>query len=920
MLYGRDDERARIGALLDGARDSRSGALIVRGEAGVGKSALLEDARERAADMQVLTVRGVESESELPFAGLHQLVRPSLQLLDRLPRAQADALRGALGLAERSGEDRFLISAACLSLLSEAAERRPVLCLIDDCQWLDTPSADALLFAARRLDAEGIVILFAARSDDVRDFVARGVPDLMLDGLDARAAAALVTRRANGAIAPSVCDVLVEQAGGNALALVELPAALTAVQLTGAEPLPQALPLTHDVRRLLLERVRRLPEPAQQLLLIAAADDLGELALVMRAGEALGLGVEALDAAERSKLISVHGSTVVVRHPLIRSAVYEDATSSERRAVHLALADALTDAGDADRRAWHRAAAAVGPDPTAADELQRTAERARLRSGHAAAATALERAAQLSPDPDSHARRLVAAASSAWRAGQPSRASALVERARPLVADGALRAELDHVRGDIAQRCGSLLEAGALLIAGAEAAARVDTRRALDMLFDAASCGMQSGDYALVVHAGERAATLPRSGDEEERFLADLLVGVGSLWLGTTTSEVPLMLDVLARADAFDKPRLLAGAAMGAGTLGDEAREAELLRRSVALARASGAFDALTLSLLATAMGGMLAGRFAVAAEAAEGLRLAREASLTGVASLHVAILVWLAAARGDDDDECRRSAAEVAESASATRNALAYSIAEWGLALLDLGGGRPDEAVTRLVELRLAPLGTGHPLIALMSAPDLVEAAFRTGREEEARAAFATFEPFAQPAAPAWALALAARCRALLSEADADAAFAEAIRLHAAGNRPFDSARTGLLFGEHLRRRRRRVEARTHLRAALATFERLSAARWAERARSELRASGESARKRDPSARAELTPQELQIASFVAEGLSNKEVAAQLFLSPRTIDAHLRNVFAKLGLTSRTQLARVLRSEAEIAVAVSAS
>jgi DNA-binding NarL/FixJ family response regulator len=488
------------------------------------------------------------------------------------------------------------------------------------------------------------------------------------------------------------------------------------------------------------------------------------------------------------------------------------------------------------------------------------------------------------------------------------------------VSDSRLRAELDHVQGDIAQRCGSLLDAGALLIAGAEAAARLDTRRALDMLFDAASCGMQSGDYTLVVHAGERAAALPRRDDEEERFLADLLVAVGSLWLGTTTSEVPLMLDVLARADSFDKPRLLAGAAMGAGTLGDEAREAELLRRSVTLARASGAFDALTLSLLATAMAGMLAGRFAVAAEAAEGLRLAREASLTGVASLHVAILSWLEAARGHDD-ECRRAAAEVAESAPATRNALAHSIAEWGLALLDLGGRRPDETVARLMDLRAAPLGAGHPLIVLMSAPDLVEATIRAGRAEEAPAAFAAFEPFAQPGAPAWALALAARCRALLSEdTDAGAAFVEALQLHAASNRPFDRARTELLFGEHLRRRRQRVEARTQLRAALTTFERLGAARWAERARSELRASGETARKRDPTTRAELTPQELQIASFVAEGLSNKDVATQLFLSPRTIDAHLRNVFAKLGLTSRTQLVRALRSDQETAVAASTS
>jgi DNA-binding NarL/FixJ family response regulator len=365
------------------------------------------------------------------------------------------------------------------------------------------------------------------------------------------------------------------------------------------------------------------------------------------------------------------------------------------------------------------------------------------------------------------------------------------------------------------------------------------------------------------------------------------------------------MLDVLARADGFDKPRLLAGAAMGAGTLGDEAREAALLNRAVALARTTGAVDALTLSLLAVAVAGVLAGRFSVAPAAAEGLQLAREAGLTGVASLHLAILVWLAGARGDDD-ECRAAAAEMAQS-EATDNALANSIAEWGLALLDLSRGRAEETIARIAALGVVAPGVSHPLVVLTSSPDLVEACARSGRHEQARAAYAVLEGFARSGAPSWALALAARCRALLSQdAEADRAFAQALRLHAEANRPFDRARTQLLFGEHLRRQRQRVEARPHLRAALATFDGLGAAPWAERARSELRASGETARKRDPSTLAQLTPQELQVARFVGRGFSNKEVAAQLFLSPRTIDAHLRSVFAKLEITSRTQLARV--------------
>jgi tetratricopeptide (TPR) repeat protein len=883
VLYGRDAERALIGELLDGARASRSGTLVLRGEPGVGKTALLEDACERAADMHVLRARGVQSESELAFAAIHQLVRPALDHVDGLPSPQARALRGALGLGERTGDDRFLVSLAVLTLLADFAERRPVLCLVDDAQWLDEPSVDALLFVARRLDAEGIVMVFAAREGDVSRFEARGLSALELRGLVPKAAVSVIVRNVDGTVAPSVRDLLVEQAGGNALALVELPVALSAAQLAGAQPLPEPLPLTRDVERLFLERVRRLPESAQQLFLVVAADDTGRLAPVLRAAEILGIGTEALDVAERSGLASVRGETLELRHPLVRSAVHQGSTSSERRLVHLALADVLTHDSEADQRAWHRAAAALGPDADVADELERTAERARLRSGHAAAATALERAAELSADSDSQARRLVAAATSAWHAGLSARASRLVERASPAVSDPRLRAELNHVRGDIQHRSGGLLDAGAILMTGAAAAAPLDPRKALEMLFDAASCGMQSGDYALVVEAGQRAAALPRSGDERERFLADLLAGVGSLWLGTTVREVSLVRDVIARADDFDEPRLLAGAATGAGTIGDEVKEAALLSRAVELARASGAVDALTLALLAVAVTGVLAGRFTVAAEAAEGLRLAREAGLTGAAGLHLAVLAWFAAARGEDD-ECRASAGEVMQSTSATGNALAHSIAEWGLALLELSRGRPDETITRVVALGAAPLGVGHPLIVLASSPDLVEACVRTDRHEQARAAYAALEGFTRPGAPTWALALAARCRALLSQGGtAEREFAQALRLHAEANRPFDLARTQLLLGEHLRRQRQRAGARAHLRTALDTFEALGAAPWAERARSELRASGETARKRDPSTLSQLTPQELQVARFVAQGRSNKEVAAQLFLSPRT-------------------------------------
>ena len=906
MLYGRDAERAQIWALLENARSSRSGALVIRGDAGIGKSALLDDARDRAADLHVLSARGIESESELPFAGLHQLLRPGLELLEHLPGPQLGALQGAFGLAERGGDDRFLISAAALTLLSELAERRPVLCLVDDAQWIDTASTDALLFVARRLAAEGIVMLFSAREGEERAFDAGGLPELVLEALDDEAATAVIDRRVDHRIAPSVREFLLEQAAGNALALVELPAALTIDQLTGTEPLPEAIPLTRDVERLFLARVQRLPEPTQRLLTIVAVDNSGRLGAVMRAGEALGIEADALTAAEDAALVTVRGSTLHLRHPLVRSAVYQASSSSDRRAAHLALADGLTGELDSDQRAWHRAAAVVDKDEAAADELEKAAERARLRSGHAAAAAALERASELSEDDESTARRLVAAANAAWQSGQPERAKLLLERASPIVTAPLVRAELEHVRGVIEWRCGALLDASATLMAGAADVADVDSRKALDMLFDAGLAALNVGDYPRVAEAGQRAAALPR-GEDGQDLHADLLAGVGGLIEGNAAYGPAVVLETIARASRLEDPRLLNWAAMGALIAGDEDVEAVVLRRAVALARASGAVETLTLVLETVAISGIFAGRYGVASEAVEGLTLAREAGLPNTASIHLASLAWFAALEGRED-ECRAFAAEVGHAARASGLANANSLAEWGVALLDLSTGRPDSTVTRLHELSAAPPGIGHPFFILMSTPDLVEACVRSGRDEQARTAFAPFESFAGAGAPAWALGLASRCRALLAvDGAAEREFTEALSRHTEANRPFDKARTELLFGEHLRRQRKRLESREHLRVALEAFETLGAAPWAERARKELRASGETARKRDPSTVSQLTPQEVQIARMVSEGLANKEVAAQLFLSPRTIDSHLRNVFAKLGITSRTQLARVL-------------
>ena len=895
MLVGRDAECAELSKLLDAARASRSAALVLRGDPGVGKTALLAEARARASGMRVLSARGVESEAELPFAGLHQLLRPALPLIDRLPSPQAAALRAALGLADRAGDDRFLIAVACLTLLSELTEQRPVLCLIDDAQWLDASSAGALLFVARRLDAEGIVMLFAVRTGEAHRFDARGVPELEVPELGHEAAAALITRRAEGgaAVAPAVRRLLVEQSGGNALALVELPKALSDAELAGTEPLPRSLPLTPDIERLFLDRVRRLPDPAQQVLRLVAAEDSGSLTAVMRASHAAGIDGDSLKAAERAGLVSVRDARIDVRHPLVRSAILQDLSADENRATHLALAGALDDDANFDERTWHLAAAALGPDEGIADALEEVAGRARRRSAHAPSSAAFERAAELSVSSEVRGRRLALAAAAAWHAGQPDRATALLNRADPLVADPLLRADIVQLRGQIQLRCGVLLDACDILVAGAEDVAPLDTRKALAMLIEAREAAGWAGDNPRSADTGHSAAALPPSDDPTTRFLADLLVGVGKLYEGDAAA-LPLVRDVVARADDFDEPSWVTWTATGAQGLGDEDRASELMQRAIGLARESGAVDKLTYALLTYVLMGLFAGRLGVATEAAEGLALAREAGLPNAQSKHLAMLAWFAAVRGDEA-ECRTSAQAALELARASGGAFANAMAEWGLGLLAISRRRGEDAIAHLERVRDPAPGVGHPYFALLSAPDLVEACVLAGRTNAAAEAFAVFEGFAQAGGPPWALALAARCRALLAD-DGEPDFAEALRLHAGSDRPLDHARTLLLLGEQRWRNGPDADPREPLRAALERFEELGATGWADRAREVLRAAGEETADVAENLLSRLAPEELQMARLVADGHTNREVAARLFRSPRTVDAQLRRVFAKLG------------------------
>jgi DNA-binding CsgD family transcriptional regulator len=910
MLLGRSAECAALDRLLEGGRAGRSGALVLRGEPGVGKTALLGYAAEKAKGLRVLRATGIETESELAFAALHQLVGRELDGLDRLPTPQAAALSGALGLSPGQGGDPFLTSLGLLSLLADLAEEASVLCLVDDAQWLDEPSASALLFTARRIEAEGIVMLFTVREGEERGFDAEGLPSLVVTGLDEHAARELLDQRVGNGLAPTVREQLVAETAGNALALVELPSALTQEQLRGDEPLAQPLPVAAGLEVAYLTRLRRLPQETQSLLLFAAAEDSGELAAILRAAATQKLDGRALEPAERDRLVNVTDGRLVFRHPLVRSAIYQGATFAQRQQVHTALAEAQ-DNSNGDRRAWHRAASAEGPDEEIARDLEASADRATQRGGHAAAAAALQKAAALSQDDRHRTLRLLAAADAAWLGGKTERARALVaEAARHAPSD--LKVEVTKLQGRIDVRSGVFEDASNALIAAAQGLAKTDPATAIRLLTEAEDATFWTGNLGMIVQIGELAEEIAAASDAPDQFLVLMLVGLRRGFAEGTAAGAPLLREALELAKtSTDIDSLLMAGRIGA-FLGDNAAGAIIMPRAVRLARESGAVGVLPRVLAAVAWGDFRHGRYPSARmNASEALRLARETGQEP--GLALSVLALAAGAQGRDD-ECKAFAHEAMERAQERRASLLQSQGSWALGLLELAHGRYEESA-RVLELGMGRDGAfAHPALARHMIPDYVEAAVRAGRRDGLEETVAEYELWARSSNQPWTLALLAGCEALISQGDdVEGGFHEALDLLPTAERPFEYARTELLLGEHLRRNRKRREAREHLRAAMVTFEQLGAGPWEERARSELRATGETARKRDPSTLGDLTPQELQIARLVASGARNREVAAQLFLSPRTIDYHLRKVFMKLGISSRAELAKM-----ELAGAVS--
>ncbi|KWX02107.1 Regulatory protein LuxR [Carbonactinospora thermoautotrophica] len=875
---------------------------MLRGQPGVGKSALLADAVARAEGMLVLRTSGIESESPLAFAALQRLLRPAMRHADRLPAPQARALRAVFGEEEGDG-DRFLVFLAALSLLAETAEQAPVLAVVDDAHWLDDASAAALLFVARRLQVERVAMLFAAREGDVRRFDSGDLPSITLGGIDRDAAAALLTDRAGVPVPAEVSDRLVRSTGGNPLALVELAEALSADQLGGQAPLPAQLPVTEGVERAFLDRYRRLPEPAQALLLVAAADDSARVATVRQAAAALGADDEALHAVERSGLLRVIGSTLELRHPLVRSAVYGAATSFERRRAHRALADVLVGDEDADRRAWHRAASVEEPDEAVVEELDRAAERARGRGGLEAAASAWERAAELTPPGEARAQRLYAAAVAAWLAAQPGRARVLADTARVYAGDPGLRADIARLRARIEWNTGSVHVGHRMILQAAAEVAPHDADRAREMAMFAtalASFGASSGvaidPVGLVPPADE-------SDPPRRRAFAGLLAGLDHVTRGDWAQAASVLRDTFAVAESCDEDdqALLPNLGIAALHLGEDDLALRYHTLLLSRARDTGALVLILYSLTRRGFIEIATGRWtAASAGASEALPLAEGSGQPGLAVLPLSLLALTAALRGEDTFDGHLAAAEQVAAAHpvGVLENLLPDMLHWAKGLR--AAAQPATAFHHLEQI-------AHPMLQHLAAIDRIDAAVRAGQRDTARAWTDELDGFAAATGSAWAAAAVAHGRALLTGGDAaERHFEQALAHHAYSRRTPDRARTELAYGEFLRRARRRVDARAHLRAALEIFEDLGAAPWAERASQELRASGETARRRDPSALTGLTPQELQVARLVAQGMSNRDVAAQLYLSPRTIDFHLRNVFAKLGVSSRAELARL--------------
>jgi DNA-binding CsgD family transcriptional regulator len=913
MLLDRLVERAALSGLLEAARGGRSGALVVHGEAGVGKTALLEDAIASAAGMRIVRVAGIESEMELAYAALQQLCAQMLDGLERLPDPQRDALGVVFGLRVGEAPDRFLVGLAALSLLADAANEQPLLCVIDDAQWLDRASAQALGVVARRLFAEQVAFVVATREPGA---AFGGLPELAVAGLgdgDARDLLASVITRP---LDERAQERFLAEAGGNPLALLELPRGLTPAELADAFGVTAAPGLLRRLEDSFRQRLGGLPETTQRLLLVAAAEPTGDPVLVWRAAGRLGIGMEAAAPAEAEGLLTI-GARVTFRHPLVRSAAYRAASPEQRRAAHRALAGATDPQADPDRRAWHRAQAAAGQHEEVAAELERSAGRAQARGGFAAAAAFLERSAALTPGPVRRADRALAAAQATSRAGAFDAALRLLAAAEAGPLDELQRAQAALLRGQIAFASSRGSDVPPLLLKAARLFEPLDAQLARETYLEALSAALFAG--RLAVGSGLReVAEAARGAPPPSRpaRAADLLLdGLALLATDGYPAGAPVLKRAVSafRGDEVSREeglRWLWQACHAAALIWDYGNWDVLSARLVTLAREAGALAALPLAFEARTWPHVLAGEFAEAASLVGQVEAVTEATGSSGAP-YVALM--LAALRGRETEAAELIEAGMKE-AERRREGEWLTFAQWATAVLHNSLGRYEQA---LAAAEQASEDSPMLLDSSRALAELIEAATRSGVPERAAQALQRLSQMTRACGTDWARGIEARSRALVSDGEAaEACYREAIDYLGRTPLRVELGRAHLLYGEWLRGQRRIREARDQLRRAYTLFSGFGMEAFAERARGELRATGAQALKRTGTPDV-LTAQEALIARLASAGASNPQIAAQLFISPATVAYHLGKVFAKLGISSRSQLARALPIRPDAARAV---
>lgn len=899
MLYGRAEELATLTTMVDSARSGRASAIVIRGEAGVGKSALVDELTSQSEDVQVLRTRGVESEVDFAFGGLYEVLRPAMPRIRRLPPGQASAMRTAFGLDVGAVTEPLLVSVGALSLIAELAEETPVLCVVDDAHWLDPVSATALAFVARRLTAERVVMVFTVRDEEAHRIDIAGISELRLDRLDETASRDLLVSRFPD-IASAVTERLFENTLGNPLALVEMAGGLSEQQLQGSIRLPEQLPASGDLSDAFLTRARRLSGAAQQLLLVIAIDDTGNLRTVLESASRLDIPPEGLDEIETTRLVDIEDTQVRFHHPLMRSAVLHGSSRPEQREAHKALAATYRAAGDLERAASQLFAATDGVDETVAAELEEAAIPARRRGGFEAASGALEHSAALTPDPDTRARRLLAAAEDAWTAGLFDRARRLVDSSRALTDETSVPTELVRLQAWIEMNDGSVETARDVLWENARRTISNDPLISLEMAAAAAEMAWVQSDFNALKEMGSSLPSfesVPSSSSHYSLLLTGFIAHAHGDLLGGTAALV----EATHIAEDQDDNDLLNSAGHVAFYTGDDSAAHRINTKVAARARSTGSIGRLIYALQRQAPAEILKGRFALAAATLEeSSGLAKSIGRESIVTVTTAWQAYLSAIRGTDEFKSLIPKVEdhIATGALGVLRPLVESVISWSQATREAIDDRQASALQRLRSI-------DHPAIKMMAAFDLIDLGIRAGQGNEAMQAIDWVESLASAAVAGWASTLVSYGRALMSEEDAESHLRQALAGGGPNQRPFDMARIRLALGIHLRRNRQRMEARPHLEEALASFESMGARLWGERASRELRASGKTARARDPSTIFDLTPQELQVARFVSQGLTNREVAERLFLSPRTVDYHLRKIFVKLGISSRSRLSQ---------------